>query len=72
MFSLNQNPDNFTFPRDLDDLIANILLPNYRKISWSALVQNPANKTYRRTIKKFNGNSKTENGITYYWIEKQN
>jgi len=80
MFSVNPNHKDFTFQRDFDSFLSDVLLPNYKRIEWSALAKNSANKTYRRIIKKFGGNCDPpienhknipENTIINYWIDRE-
>jgi len=77
MFSVNPHHKNFTFQRDFDDLLSNLLL-KYKRVEWSALAKNSANKTYRRIIKKHGGDCNPpieyhknipENTIIHYWID---
>ena len=54
MFSLNPRHKDFTFQEDLENFIKD-LLSKYRKVSWTALAKNTANRTYISLIKKYNG-----------------
>jgi hypothetical protein len=78
MFSINPHHKDFTFQRDFDYLLSNVLLPKYKRVEWSALAKNSANKTYRRIIRKNGGNCNPpikdhknipENTIIHYWID---
>ena len=82
MFSIREKHSDFTFQRDLKEFIRDILLPKYDKISWTAKKRNTANKSYRNTIKEFNGHQNppfdenykklSDDTIIHYWIDKTN
>jgi len=49
----------------LDDFIK-----KYKKISWSAMKENPANRVYQEVIENYGGNMKEQDGCIHYCINK--
>jgi len=72
MFSFDINKPNIVMIRDLYNLINQFLKDNYKNISWSALIQNPANAIYQKAIERFNGTVEQKNNVYHYTILNNN
>jgi hypothetical protein len=69
MFSFNPKRQRPVLIRELKELLKQ-LLQQYNKISWSAMEKNPANRIYQEAINEFDGSKVIENGIVYYYINR--
>jgi len=72
MFSFSpKQGDGAVLIRDLNNLLGD-LIKKYKKVSWFAAKENPANRIYQAAIKEYKGSFYEEGDDIYYCIENGN
>jgi len=68
MFSFNPNRSATVFLADVIHFFDE-LTKTYKKITWAAIKENPANKIYQKAIEKYGGISEVKGNEVHYRIE---
>ena len=68
-FSFDPARHSTVLIQDLKEVLVS-LLQQYKKVSWTAVVENKANSIYQKVIEEFGGTSEIKNEIVEYCVEK--